>query len=117
MTTKRKHNDLVMVLLVVTVLALLWFGAKDSISQSLSTPSNMDIPTATNYNDAGQLGDALLSNFNDLPNQSDKATAVNCVSEGTRIYDCNFTFTSGAHVLNAFTVSEDGQSYVSKAGQ
>lgn len=109
-----KHKNVVTVLAVVAVVALLVIGASRA---DYSTPSNADIPAATNYNDASQLNDALLNDFNDLPNQSDKATAVNCVSEGTRIYDCNFTFASGAHVLNAFTVSEDGQSYVSKAGQ
>jgi hypothetical protein len=103
-------------IVLAAVLSLAACGPASSAGSS-TDGSNVSNAAAT-LNDPATLASNVVSNFNDnrIKNgiYSYAATTAECMKTGTGVFNCVIHFSDGRQAVQAFTVSEDGSSFMSK---
>lgn len=112
----KKIYALIAVAATVLTLSACGSTADTGSSTTADTASNVVADTPT-YNDPAYLASELVSDFNAKPTSdrgTNDASSADCMKTGDGVFNCAIKFDDGKTIIQAFTVSPDGQQYMSK---
>jgi ABC-type transport system substrate-binding protein len=88
-----------------------------STSTPVSTSSTSSTSTTSGYNNPDTLAAGIVQTFNENRAQNGTslmAVSATCISTGPQVFDCMVKFDNGTQQVHAFSVSVDGNTFMSK---